>query len=69
VESEWEQHELEQLRREIGDRLRPVCGNMPPEAFSELVERMARVQRKFERYQRDEIFPTADNREDAESAG
>ena len=69
MESEWEQQELEQVRREIGERLKPICGDMPPDEFNQLVERMARVQRKFERYRRDEFFPTSNESGDAESAG
>jgi hypothetical protein len=69
VESEWELQELEQVRREISERLKPICGDMAPEEFNDLVERMARVQRKFERYQRDEFFPKADDLGDAHGSG
>ena len=69
MDSEWEQQELEELRREIGERLKPICGDMPPAEFKELVERMAQVQRKFERYRRDEFFPTPEEQQDSQSSG
>jgi hypothetical protein len=61
MESEWEQQNLEQLRREIGERLKPVLGDLPQEEFDQLVERMARVQRKFERFRREDFFPESDD--------
>ena len=68
MENEWEQQELEQVRAQIRERLKPICSGMAPEEFDELVERMARVQRKFERYRRDELFPE-NERGDPPSSG
>jgi hypothetical protein len=61
MESEWEREDMEKLRREIGERLKPVLGDLPAEEFDQLVERMARVQRKFERFRREDFFPDSDD--------
>ena len=36
------------LKLEIAERLRPVCMAMPEEEFDQLVERIARLQHKYE---------------------
>ena len=60
MESEWERQDMEKLCREIGERLKPILGDLPAEEFDQLVERMARVQRKFERFRREDFFPEPD---------
>jgi hypothetical protein len=35
--------------QEIAERLRPICARMPAEEFEQLVERIARVQRNWQR--------------------
>jgi hypothetical protein len=39
---------LELLERDIAARLRPVCGQMSPESFQELVSDIARVKMKYD---------------------
>jgi len=39
---------LNELRGEIATRLRPSCSHLSTPDFEELVERMARLQRKYE---------------------
>ena len=39
---------LSELRGEIATRLRPSCSHLSTPDFEELVERMARLQRKYE---------------------
>ena len=39
---------LEAIRREIADRLRPVCANMADDEFDRLVMRMALIEWKHE---------------------
>lgn len=45
----WEQRQLDTLMHEIAERLRPICARMPAEEFDQLVERIALVQRKWQR--------------------
>jgi hypothetical protein len=40
------EHDL--LKREITNRLRPVCANVPDDDFGRLVDRIAYVQWKYE---------------------
>jgi prophage antirepressor-like protein len=47
-ERSWEQRQLDTLMQEIAERLRPICAQMPAEEFDELVERIARVQRRWQ---------------------
>ena len=48
-ERSWEQRQVESLMDEIADRLRPICARMPVEEFDQLVEGIARLQRKWQR--------------------
>jgi hypothetical protein len=48
--------QAEQLKREIAKRLRPVCARLSAEDFDQLVERVARIQRKYEQQQTYEIL-------------
>ncbi|HEY2376106.1 MAG TPA: hypothetical protein VGH98_09045 [Gemmatimonadaceae bacterium] len=48
--------QVEQLKREISHRLRPVCDFLSAQDFEQLVERVARVQRKYEQQQTYEIL-------------
>lgn len=52
----FEEHRLDALRRDIAERLRVVCESMPPSEFVELVDRIARLQRKFERRASSDLF-------------
>jgi hypothetical protein len=36
------------IRRELVERIRPVCGGLPQDLFLELVESMAAIQLKYE---------------------
>ncbi|MDQ6768559.1 MAG: hypothetical protein M3Z54_01050 [Gemmatimonadota bacterium] len=37
---------LESIRRDIAERLRPTCANMPDEEFDKMVARMALIEWK-----------------------
>ena len=37
---------LESIRRDIAERLRPTCANMPEEEFEKMVARMALIEWK-----------------------
>jgi hypothetical protein len=54
-----DERQLQILRQEIADRLRSVCERVPDEEFEQLVERIARVKRKYEQQTSDTLFPTA----------
>ena len=54
---DWDERQLQILKQEIADRLQPVCEHVTDEDFSELVERIARIQRKYEQQTSDELFP------------
>ena len=45
---DWDERQIEILKRGIADRLRSVCAGVPDEEFDQLVERIALVQRKYE---------------------
>ena len=45
--------EREQLIGEIAARLRPVCQTMPEAGFQAMVERIATITLKYQRYERD----------------
>jgi len=47
-EHEPDERRLDTLRRAIAERLRPICENLEAEDFAELVDRIARTQRKYE---------------------
>jgi hypothetical protein len=51
---DWDERQLQVLKREIADRLRSVCERVPDEEFDALVERIARLQRKYEKQSGDE---------------
>lgn len=55
---EWDERQLQSLKWEIAGRLRPVCQCLPDEEFEALVERIARVQRKYEQQRSSELFPS-----------
>ena len=46
--SDWDERQLESLKHEIAERLRSVCELVPADDFDRLVDRIARVQRKYE---------------------
>ena len=48
-ERDFEERRLDALRRDISARLQRVCQHIPRPEFHELVDRIARLQRKFER--------------------
>ena len=54
---DWEERQIQALKKEIADRLRPVCAEVPDEEFDRLVERIARTRRKYEQATADELFP------------
>jgi len=56
---DFEERQLEALKRDIADRLRPVCERVPDEDFDELVDRIARVERKYEQQRADDFFSSA----------
>jgi hypothetical protein len=63
---------LTELREEIASRLRPSCSHLPVPEFEELVERMARLQRKYEQQLGEDFLghhrtnhPRKDDRADA----
>jgi hypothetical protein len=47
-ERSWEERQVDALVQEIGERLRPICAQMPAGEFAELVEQVARMQRKWQ---------------------
>lgn len=49
-------HDL--LKREITNRLRPVCANVSDDDFGRLVDRIAYVQRKYEQLKVYEVLWT-----------
>jgi len=54
---DWDERQLQILKQEIADRLRSVCEHVTDEDFSQLIERMASIQRKYEQQTSDELFP------------
>jgi hypothetical protein len=54
---DWDERQLKALENEIAERLRVVCEGVPPEEFAALVERIARIQRKYEQRRADDVFP------------
>ena len=51
---DWDDRELQGLKIQIADRLRSVCERIPDAEFEQLVERIARIQRKYEKRGGDE---------------
>ena len=51
---DWDERQLQAVKREIADRLRSVCEHVPDEEFEQLVERIAHIQRKYEKQSGDE---------------
>ena len=49
-----DERQLEALKREIADRLQPACEHVPDAEFQQLVDRIARIQRKYEKQSGDE---------------
>ena len=49
-----DERQLQVLKREIADRLRPACDHVPAAEFEQLVDRIARIQRKYEKQSGDE---------------
>lgn len=43
-----EERQVEALKQQIANRLRSVCAQVPAEEFDRLVDRIARIQRKYE---------------------
>jgi hypothetical protein len=56
---DWEDRQIRVLKQEIAERLRSACGRLPEEEFDQLVDRIARVQHKYEQQRSDELFPSA----------
>jgi hypothetical protein len=54
---DWDERQVDILKREIADRLRSVCPGVPDDEFEQLVERIARVQRKYEQRRTEAFFP------------
>jgi hypothetical protein len=54
---DWEERQVQVLKQEIADRLRSVCAQVPDEEFDRLVDRIARIRRKYEQATVDELFP------------
>ena len=54
---DWDERQIESLKEEIAQRLRTVCAGVPADEFAELVERIARIQRKYEQRRADDVFP------------
>jgi hypothetical protein len=53
---DWEERQIQALKQEIADRLRSVCERVPDEEFDQLVERIARIRRKYELKRSDDLF-------------
>jgi hypothetical protein len=53
---DWEERQILAHRQEIADRLRSVCARVPDEEFEQLVDRIARIRRKYEQQTADELF-------------
>ena len=51
---DWQERQMQALKREIADRLRSVCEQVPDDEFGQLVERIARIQLKYEKQSGDE---------------
>jgi hypothetical protein len=47
-EHEPDERRLDTLRREIAERLRPICERLEADDFAQLVDQIARTQRKYE---------------------
>jgi hypothetical protein len=45
--SAWRTKLLAELREQISNRLRPVCPNMPADAFEQMVDRIAAMELKY----------------------
>lgn len=55
---DWEERRIQVLKQEIAERLRLVCERVPNDEFDILVERMARVQHKYQQQRSEEFFST-----------
>ena len=53
---DWEEQQLHALKQQIADRLRSVCNAVPADEFDRLVDRMARIRRKYEQATADELL-------------
>lgn len=65
-ERSWEQRQLQALMQEIADRLRSICAQMPAEQFDQLVERIARVQRRWQQAEAQNFLGEAARRKELE---
>ena len=54
-----EERQIQALKEEIAGRLRSVCERVPDDEFDQLVERIARIRRKYEQQRFDEFSPNA----------
>ena len=66
---DWDERQLKALEKEIAERLRPVCEGVPADEFAALVERIARIQRKYEQRRADDVFPNLRERDRSDFSG
>lgn len=45
---DWEERQIQALKKEIAERLRSVCERVPDDEFDRLVDRIAHIKRKYE---------------------
>ena len=45
---DWEERQIQTLKKEIAKRLRSVCERVPDDEFDQLVDRIAHIKRKYE---------------------
>lgn len=57
---DWEERQLHALKKEIADRLRSVCAGVSDEEFERLIDRMAKIRRKYDLATVDELSPNND---------
>ncbi len=53
---DWEERHLRALKLQIAERLRATCERLPVEEFDQLVDRIARIQHKYEKQGSNELF-------------
>jgi hypothetical protein len=53
---DWEERQIQALKKDIAERLRSVCERVPDEEFDQLVDRIARTRRKYEQRRSEELF-------------
>lgn len=65
---DFEERQLGALKHEIAERLHSACERLPDKEFDQLVDRIARLQRKYEQQRSDEFFPRRREVEDRRPA-